>query len=126
VSPNVLRGFADICRRVPDVSADLPHHLGKIPEGWLDEMIDHATAVARYTQSRNILVGLKQTAASRASSILTTGIDRILTALNDDLTQLLGQVAEIVHELNGAASAEQAVTNDAGAAWKHLTALADD
>jgi hypothetical protein len=107
-------------RTVPDA---LRAH---ITDEWIDAERARATALAEYEAKRSLVQGRLLEAATSAQSILSSGVDLILGALQGNLTQLLDDTGQLVAELGGAATAEQAIAADASPAWRQLTALAAD
>lgn len=109
--------------QLPAVDPALAEH---ITDAWIDAERARETAIADYEARRRIVQSRRERAASRAQSIFIGGVDLILGSLQNDLTALLERVTQALPELGGATTAEQAIAADAGAAWKQLTALADD
>ena len=99
---------------------------GTVSEEWVDQMIDHAAAVARAEQRRKVLLTLKLDAEGRAQGIYSANMNKMLAHLNSELTALLEQVSAVADRLGGVGTAEQAIARDAGALWKQLTTLADE
>ncbi len=105
------------------VAADLdPRNTGPTLE-WLDALDEHDTAVERYERHRRRLLGSKQAAMGEAASVLRANANRLLAGLNDHLTELLHEVAEIADELDGAITADQAIGHGVAPAWKALAEL---
>jgi hypothetical protein len=97
---------------------------GRVTDEWVDAVKAHAAAIDESTLRRNIVVQQKQQAANQASQLVASGADLVLRTLQTDLTELLGLVADIIPDLNGATTPAEAIAKDAGAAWKELTDLA--
>ena len=112
---------------VPDVPADLdPFTTGRITPEWLDAVDDHETSVAKYEKHRQRILTVKQRATGNAMSIFTGKINWLLRGLGDDLTQLMAEIADVDRALDGAETAEQAITLGVTDPWKRLCDLADD
>lgn len=109
----------------------VPSHLdpltvGAITDEWIDATLAHAAAVAATGHRHAILTDLKQRASGAARTRLVQGVDALLAALHADLKLLLAEAAQSVAHFDGAATADAAIANDAGAHWKRLTELAAD
>jgi hypothetical protein len=112
---------------VPPVPAELdPHTSGQITAEWLSALDTHEQAQAQYVKDRARIQAVKSRAQSTAASALNTNVNRLFRGLNDDLTRLLAEVAEIAQELDGASSPSQAIGRGVVEPWKRLCDLADD
>lgn len=111
---------------VPAVPAELePMNTGQVSEEYIRAVQANSAALADFESKRHIVMRQKQMAANQANQIVMTGADLVLRALQEALVQLVNEATQLVGQLNGAATAEQAIAADAGPAWRQLTELAD-
>jgi hypothetical protein len=112
---------------VADVPPELdPLATGNISDDWIDAQLNHFDQRKRLERLRNLLVDLKQRAEGHATAVLEASTDFILTALHEELTEVLNNAGQVAGQLDGVANAEQAIAADLGPAWKRLSVLADD
>jgi hypothetical protein len=128
-----LPGYRAAVDRVEQASAALraltppaiPDESGPITE-WADAMVEYETATAQYESRRKFILGAQHRASAEAANIFNSNINSLLHDLAERLTRLMADVTGVVAELNGAATAEQAVALDVGPAWKRLRDLAGE
>lgn len=108
---------------LPTVDPPLAAH---VTDEWLAAERARETALAEYEARRRIVQTRLHEEANRAQSIFNSGVDLILGALQNDLTELLGDAERLVAELDGATTPAEAIANDVGAAWRQLTDSADE
>jgi hypothetical protein len=94
-------------------------------DDWLDAKITAQQDHELLTRRRNLLVEFIAQADNRARMAQPDTND-ILRAYHRKLTELLSEAAELVDQLDGANSAEAAVSKDVAPHWKRLASLARD
>jgi hypothetical protein len=103
-----------------------PHNSGQITAEWLSALDAHETAIGQYEKDRARIQAVKRSAQGTASSALAGSVNMVFRGLNDDMTRLLAEVADIAHELDGASSPSEAIGRGVTEPWKRLCDLADD
>lgn len=109
------------------VAAELdPVTTGTITSEWLDALDEHDADIARLEKHRARILNVRQRALSSASSILSSKVNWLLRGLDDTLTALLAEVADVDRDLDGASTPEQAIGRGVTEHWKRLRDLAGD
>lgn len=104
-------------------SAELdPLRSGTISPEWHDALDAAEAAAARYEKHRHRTLTIKQRAIGRATSILTSGVNLMLCALDDELTRLKSEVKDVERRLGGASTSDEAIALGVAPDWRKLQA----
>jgi hypothetical protein len=102
-----------------------PFEAGTITDEWIDAKISYEDGRALLAKRRAVLTEFIAAAGNRAA-ISSPDTGAILAAYDAKLDELLGAAEELVDQLNGAKSPDEAIDRGVAPAWKALAQVADD